>query len=450
MAMVRALPEEFSNFASSLLLMDKLDKASIQQAFVSEESQRRHCASEAPAVASALAASSASAALLKCLFCLMTGHVMEKCHHFLKMQQDAQQSVKNNRAKGRKANKVQEAKVEEVVKFVGNASACSLLDSSTPQNDSDFDWLADTGASSHMTPHRQWLHKYMSMCIPIKLADDTIVYFAGVGTVVFNPVVYGKESQSVEFTRVLHVPQLRNNLLSCLHLTKRKGFKLHVNESTMHFKRAGQTLFTATVTSQHTSILNGVTEPLLESAAAAATISFDINLWHRRLGHHSYADVQKMIKDGLVVGLHLDSKEQPDPICEPCLVGKMTANPFPTSTNQSYAPLELIHTDLHGHLPVTTAEGYRYWVTFIDACTKLRAVMFLKKKSNTFDAFRTFKAYAENLLGCKIKALQDDKAGEYMSNAFIKFTNKCGIARRHTTRNRPQQNGVAERANRTI
>ena len=183
MAMIRALPEEYSNFASSLLLMDKLDKASSQQAFVSEESQCRHHASEAPAVASALAASFASAALLKCLFCLMTGHVMEKCHRFFKMQQDAQQSVKNNRAKGRKANKVQEAKVEEVVEFVGNASACSSLsDSSTPQNNSDFDWLADTGAISYMTPHRQWLRKYTSMRIPIKLADDTIVYSAGVGT----------------------------------------------------------------------------------------------------------------------------------------------------------------------------------------------------------------------------------------------------------------------------
>jgi len=134
---------------------------------------------------------------------VLTGHVMEKCHG-LKMQQDAQQSVKNNCAKGRKANKVQEAKVEEVVEFVGNASACSSLsDSSTPQNDSDFDWLADTGASSHMTPHHQWLHKYTSMHIPIKLADDTIVYSARVGTVVFNPVVYGKESRSVFVNLVL-------------------------------------------------------------------------------------------------------------------------------------------------------------------------------------------------------------------------------------------------------
>jgi hypothetical protein len=46
----------------------------------------------------------------------------------------------------------------------------------------------------------------------------------------------------------------------------------------MLFKHDGQTLFTATVTSQHTGILNGVTELLLGYADAAATIPFDINL----------------------------------------------------------------------------------------------------------------------------------------------------------------------------
>ena len=67
-----------------------------------------------------------------------------------------------------------------------------------------------------------------------------------------------------------------------------------------------------------------------------------------------------------------------------------------------------------------------------------------------FDAFKQFKAYAENQTGHKIKALRDDKGGEYMSNAFLRFTDECGIIRQHTVRNRPQQNGVAERANRTL
>ena len=74
----------------------------------------------------------------------------------------------------------------------------------------------------------------------------------------------------------------------------------------------------------------------------------------------------------------------------------------------------------------------------------------MKAKSDTFDAFKAFKAYAENHHNAKIKMLRDDKGGEYMSNAFLEFTTAAGIERQHTVRNRPQQNGVAERANRTI
>jgi transposase InsO family protein len=101
-------------------------------------------------------------------------------------------------------------------------------------------------------------------------------------------------------------------------------------------------------------------------------------------------------------------------------------------------------------LPVRTYSGYRYWITFIDDYSQFRAVVFLKAKSDTLVAFKTFKAWAENVLDLKIKSLQDDKGGEYMSAEFLKFTDECGIERRHTTRNRPQQNGVAERANRTM
>ena len=74
----------------------------------------------------------------------------------------------------------------------------------------------------------------------------------------------------------------------------------------------------------------------------------------------------------------------------------------------------------------------------------------IKAKSDVFDAFKQFKAYAENQSGHKIKILRDDKGGEYMSNAFTKFTTDCGIERQHTVRARPQQNGVAERANRVL
>ena len=76
--------------------------------------------------------------------------------------------------------------------------------------------------------------------------------------------------------------------------------------------------------------------------------------------------------------------------------------------------------------------------------------MRLKRKSQALEAFKLFKATADNQLDAKIKELQDGKGREYMSNDFIQFNDSCEIHRRHTSRNRPQQNGVAEGANRTM
>ena len=101
-------------------------------------------------------------------------------------------------------------------------------------------------------------------------------------------------------------------------------------------------------------------------------------------------------------------------------------------------------------MPYPSFSGFRYWVTFIDDYSRHRFVLPIKAKSDVFEAFKQFKAYAENQSGHKIKILRDDKGGEYMSNAFLQFTTSCGIERQHTVRARPQQNGVAERANRVL
>ena len=78
----------------------------------------------------------------------------------------------------------------------------------------------------------------------IKLADNNIVYSTGVGTVVFSPVINGKTVRSVEFTRVLHVPDLWNNLLSVLYLTRNIGFTVNITASQMSFERpTGTPLF---------------------------------------------------------------------------------------------------------------------------------------------------------------------------------------------------------------
>ena len=76
------------------------------------------------------------------------------------------------------------------------------------QYDADLVWNTDLGATSHMTPHHNWLCNYTSHHIPITLVNNTVVYSAGVGSVVFHPKLKGEVARVVEFTHVLHVQWL--------------------------------------------------------------------------------------------------------------------------------------------------------------------------------------------------------------------------------------------------
>jgi hypothetical protein len=201
-----------------------------------------------------------------------------------------------------------------------------------------------------MTPHSHWIRNYTPFRTPtpIRLANDLIVYSAGIGSVRFVPMVRGERARVVEFTRVLHVPDLRTNLLSILYLTRQKQFIVKIDSHQMTFTRDNTLLFTAQINENNAAFLDGTTDANSESASYISTLPLDISLWHRRLAHHDYNSVKQMISKQLVTGINIKSNEAPDPICEPCLSGKMNANPFPPSKTRALKPLELIHTDLHG------------------------------------------------------------------------------------------------------
>ncbi|KLO04222.1 hypothetical protein SCHPADRAFT_794116, partial [Schizopora paradoxa] len=53
--------------------------------------------------------------------------------------------------------------------------------------------------------------------------------------------------------------------------------------------------------------------------------------------------------------------------CKPCLAGKLHRGPIPkVAEHQASSVLALIHSDLHGPLPVEAHQKWRYWITFID------------------------------------------------------------------------------------
>ena len=74
----------------------------------------------------------------------------------------------------------------------------------------------------------------------------------------------------------------------------------------------------------------------------------------------------------------------------------------------------------------------------------------MKKKDEVLDKFMEFKALVEKQIKKKIKAVRSDNGGEYISNAFKEFCAKEGISRELIAPHNPQQNGVAERKNKSI
>jgi hypothetical protein len=74
----------------------------------------------------------------------------------------------------------------------------------------------------------------------------------------------------------------------------------------------------------------------------------------------------------------------------------------------------------------------------------------MQKKDQTFSKFYEYEALVEKESGKQVEALRSNNGGEYISNEFKEFYSREGIRRELIAPHNPQQNGVAERKNRTI
>src|ERR1700759_5078557 len=296
-----------------------------------------------------------------------------------------------------------------------------------------------------MTPHRHWFVSYEPFQTPIRLADEKLIYSAGIGAVDFVPLVDGVAQRPIHFSRVLHVPDLRNNLLSVLFLVRSKCFEIRILGESIRFLLQGELLFTASISNDNAAYLDGYTPKTESSVPLVAAVQcirvpLDLELWHRRAMHFNPAALKRAMSKNLVSGMSLDSLAKLEAVCIPCLAGKMHGTPFPSTGHSTPDILGLTHMNLVGPMPVCTHSGLRYFVGFHDNASKFHAAYPLHSKDEALDAFVEFKAWAENQTGKSIKAIQDNKGGEFISHRWDNFCSKHGIQRRHTTQNRPQQN----------
>lgn len=169
-------------------------------------------------------------------------------------------------------------------------------------------------------------------------------------------------------------------------------------------------------------------------------------MWHHRLAHISERGLEELHKQGLIGTGSFEKLE----FCEHCLFGKQKKVKFSHGSHTTKAIVDYVHSDIWGPTRVPSLGGARYFITFIDDWSRKVWVYLLKHKNQAFKCFKQWKALVENQTGRKVKVLRTDNGLEYLSEEFNEFCKDHGIARHKTVRLTPQQNGLAERMNRTI
>ncbi|KAH9669148.1 retrovirus-related pol polyprotein from transposon TNT 1-94-like protein [Citrus sinensis] len=368
----------------------------------------------------------------KCHFCKKPGHKRAECRGF----------------------KAWLEKKGIPVAFVGFESNLVDVPSDT--------WWLDTGATINITNS---LQEFKSRREPNE--GELIVHMGnGVTTKVESIGVVRLHLATCYVLDLLdrvYIPSIRRNLIS-VSILDRYGYTFHFGDRKVYLFRNSELvgsdtlydglymidLFSRAVESSSNAHVMHVV-----SSTRARVDENSSMLWHKRLGHISKQRMERLIKDDILHNLDFSDFGT----CVDCIKGKLTAKVRKERTRRSQQVLELVHTYICGPFTLIAIGGYKYFITFIDDFSRYGQVELLTEKSESLSVFQAFKANVELQKGKKIKAVRSDRCGEYYGRydetgrnpgPFAKFLQECGIEAQYTMPGTPEQNGIAERRNRTL
>lgn len=334
----------------------------------------------------------------------------------------------------------------------------------TRLHDQKYAWCLDSGATSHLCNELKNFDRISdSKCENLNLANNSSTEIIAKGDIKLNAKLSG-ESKIIKLCDTLYVPDLRTNLMSVGKITK-NGYEVLFkknnalvfgpdNEIKLIADRVGDLYYArvqGSVENSARKIVQNVVENQEESNLAYKTSSEIALSWHRRLGHLNFKDLLEGARKGTMKGLNINfSLNNVDMQCDICSKGKMIRNSFPKMSERKTNLLEIIHTDVCGPFRVESLGKSKYYIEFIDDNSRWCEVRFMKSKSEVLQKTKEYIAMVEKQTDRKIKCIQSDNGTEYTNNDFNKFLKQHGILRRLTVPYNPEQNGIAERKNRTL
>lgn len=303
-------------------------------------------------------------------------------------------------------------------------------------------WYIDSGASMHMCNRFEWLYDVVAPPISsIKVADSKMLMVEACGKTDLVIKDSDGTEKKIQVKNVLYVPELTTNLLSVSQMTK--------SNCDVIFEKDGCKIFQNNKLILKASCMNNMYKVSTAEATVFLTTVQEENayIWHQRMGHLNFTDLQKINEctEGVKVSVPKNGF-----VCDTCLKGKQSRLPFKHTGTRATELLELIHSDICGPMEVSSLGKAKYFLTFTDDFSRKVFVYPIKNKSETLDKFKDFRNLVEKQTGKSIKILRSDNGTEYINQDFDKYMKASGIRHQTTNPYTSEQNGLAERMNRTL
>ncbi|KAI3706925.1 hypothetical protein L6452_25015 [Arctium lappa] len=311
-------------------------------------------------------------------------------------------------------------------------------------------WHVDSGCSRHMTGNMSCLQDFKHINGGHVAFGDNLTggKISGKGN-----VTKGK----MTFEDVYYVDQLKYNLLSVSQVCDKQHSILFTNTECMIlapvFKVVDESMILLRTPRKDNvyclDMDNVDNDSSLNCLVSKASVD-ESSLWHRRMCHMNFKTMNNLVKNNLVRGL--PSKVfSCDDHCVACLKGKHHKTSHKTKEINSISScLQLLHMDLFGPTNVMSIGKKSYCLVIVDDYSRFTWVYFLRTKDETSGLIKSFILRIENQTNQKVKVIRSDNGSEFKNLDLNTFCEEKGIERQYSAPRTPQQNGVAERRNRTL
>ncbi|GKC87036.1 retrovirus-related pol polyprotein from transposon TNT 1-94, partial [Tanacetum coccineum] len=209
----------------------------------------------------------------------------------------------------------------------------------------------------------------------VKFGNDQIAKIMGYGDY---------QIENVTISRVYYVEGLRHNLFYVGQFCD-SNLEVAFHQHTCYIRNLegvdlltglqGDNLYTLPLGNMIGNMM--VSSPICLLSKASKTKSW---LWHRRLSHLNFGDINHLARHGLVRGLP-KLKFEKDHLCSACALGKTSKKPHkPKSEDTNQEKLYLLHMDLCGPMRVANVNGKKYILVIVDDYSRFTWVKCLRSK----------------------------------------------------------------------